>query len=224
MGGGVVRNRFRQARYDKLKAALVVQRAKQPLAVAYDSDSDTTATGPGGTGCLNTSESESEMLPGDDDGDPEFSDSDCSMDEAEFAPTGGYASESSQKVSPGAGSTVHQGGTCNTVTITAPAQGGVTTTREQEPAAVLTVDDSANSTVQDDPDDLDFLTDVSQVHQVTHSGQVSNFLRQRLEHVANVFHEEQRDHGRMFNFQFCSLIHISEPTRRRGMWGCGVWV
>ena len=213
MGGGVVRNRFRQARYDKLKAALVVQRAKQPLAVAYDSDSDTTATGPGDEyPDLNTSESESEMLPGDVDGDPEFSDSNCSMDEAEFAPTEGYTSECGQvvssgagntvqqggttttgpAVSPGAGHPVHQGGTCNTSTtsssITAPTQGGVTTTREQEPAAVLTVDDSANSTVQDDPDNSDFLADVSQVYQSTHSGQVSNFLRQRLEHVANVFH------------------------------------
>ena len=63
MGGGVVRNRFRQARYDRWKAALVVKRAKQQATdqSGYDSMPD-----------LNTSESDPDPLPGNADDDPEL--------------------------------------------------------------------------------------------------------------------------------------------------------
>ena len=146
MGGGVVRNRFRQARYDKLKAALIVQRAKQPPLVKCDSDSDDSVPG------LAISGSESGMLPGDNDGDPEFSDSDSSSDEVEHAP--------SAKVLPRADLTVQKGGTPNThgiqPTLAPPGagrpvqqDGALSSTvedvqKEQDTATVLAVKDSAH--------------------------------------------------------------------------------
>ena len=83
MGGGVVRNRFRQARYDKLKAALTVQRAKQPHLMKCDPDTDPEVAKSG----TESAASESRMLPGENDGNPEFSDNDSSSNEAEHAPS-----------------------------------------------------------------------------------------------------------------------------------------
>ena len=107
MGGGVVRNRFRQARYDKLKAALTVKRAKQPSLLKCDPEV-----------------SESTTAPGETDGDQEFSSSDSSANEAEHAPSsqmppsanlttqnGGISTaQDSQptQAPPGAGQPVHQ--------------------------------------------------------------------------------------------------------------------
>lgn len=193
-----MRNRFRQARYDKLKAALIVQRAKQPPPVMYDSDSDDSMPD------LETSGSESGMRPGESDDDPEFSDSDSSSDEAEIAPI--------RRVPPGADSTVQKGGTLNipstpntssaqspsgTQTIQAPPRAVPTvpkgdaassdqkgaisspvegTKKEQEPATVLAVENSADPTVEVDPSSPTFLADVAQVFQVSHAPQVANFL------------------------------------------------
>ena len=135
MGGGVVRNRFRQARYDKLKAALVVQRAKQPAKVVYDPDSEA-FSGPE----LLSSESESDGLPGNVAGDPESSDSDGSSDGAEFALPDDYTPECYKVVSSGAGNSVQQGGTTTTTTTTTDTQGGVTPTGHQvSPGADYTV-------------------------------------------------------------------------------------
>ena len=109
---------------------------------------------------LNTSGSESDLLPGNVDDDPEFSDSDGSTDDAELAPD-----------------------TRATVAhVEQPAH-----TPEPEPPVVSAVGDSADPTVQDDPDATVFLADVSQVYQATHTDQVSNFLRQRTQFVADVF-------------------------------------
>ena len=69
MGGGVVRNRFRQARYDRWKAALVVKRAKQQITDNFDSDSSASSMPD-----LVTSESDPEPLPGNVEDDPDFSD------------------------------------------------------------------------------------------------------------------------------------------------------
>ena len=81
MGGGVVRNRFRQARYDRFKAALVVKRAKQQD--VDDSDADSTSSS---MPDLATSESDPEPLPGNVEDDPEFSDDGSSVDDAVSVP------------------------------------------------------------------------------------------------------------------------------------------
>ena len=85
MGGGVVRNRFRQARYDKLKAALMVKRAKHPpsmkcmpSAAPDQCGRKETSVSPGGI-----SEADATTT----DGDQEFSSSDSSANEAEHAPS-----------------------------------------------------------------------------------------------------------------------------------------
>ena len=68
MGGGVARNRYRHARYDRFKAALIVKRAKQLDADYSDTDSTCTSMPD-----LADSESEAEPLPGNVEDDSEFS-------------------------------------------------------------------------------------------------------------------------------------------------------
>jgi len=115
---------------------------------------------------LNTSESDPDPLPGNVDDDPEFSDGDSSSDEAELVP--------------GNGATV--------ASVQQPAH-----VPEPEPPVVPAVGGSVDSTVQDDPDATAFLADVSRVFHAAHTTQVSNFLRQRTQYVADVFREESRD-------------------------------
>ena len=81
MGGGVVRNQYRQARYDRFKAALTVKRAKQLDADYSDTDSTSTSMPD-----LATSESEAEPLPGNAEDDPDFSEDGSSEDDAVSVP------------------------------------------------------------------------------------------------------------------------------------------
>ena len=144
--------------------------------------------------------SESTTAPGETDGDQEFSSSDSSANEAEHAP--------SSQMPPSANLTTQNGG-ISTAHDSQPTQAppGAGQPVHQDAAlsstvnSVLQEQDPAHSTVQELSDSLDFLAGVSRVFQVSHPPQVENFLRQRYEHVANVFHDEQRDHGRMFNVQ-----------------------
>ena len=190
MGGGVVRNRFRQARYDRWKAALVVKRAKQQDTdkSGYDSTAPSMPD-------LNTSESDSDLLPGNVDDDPEFSDGDSSSDEAEPVPDNGATVASVQQ----------------------PAH-----IPEPEPPVVPAGGDSVDSTVQDDPDATAFLADVSQVFHAAHTAQVSNFLRQRTQYVADVFREESRDNAKMFHFDYEDPTPVSKhhlhPDYRQCWW------